>query len=323
MRRDTLLPMPPVAVDVDLNALSLSRLFELLMDEHAIAHLLDAAIEEDLGGVGDVTTESIIDPSRQARAEIVARTPGVIAGLPLVHHALTRFGMRENAFSSSKSDGTRCSDGQTIGVIKAPLAKILAAERTILNLLGHMSGVASMSRRFVDAAAELDVEICETRKTTPGLRHLQKYAVRCGGATLHRIGLYDAALYKDNHLAHIRTEELAARLTEAIRRLRANHRVRFVEVEVDTLEQFEQVLSMERGLVDYVLLDNMPTDQMRDAVALRNEHGSAIRLEASGRITIERLREVAETGVERISIGAMTHSAPVLDLGLDIRETAA
>jgi nicotinate-nucleotide pyrophosphorylase (carboxylating) len=308
--------------ELDLNALPLNRLFAELVNERYIARLLDAAIEDDLAGVGDITTESIIDADRTATARIISRSPGVLAGLSLVPHVLARFGIAADAFTPSTADGKRCSDGETIGVINAPLAKILTAERTMLNVLGHLSGIATMTRRFVDAVAELDVQICETRKTTPGLRLLQKYAVRCGGATLHRIGLYDAALYKDNHLSHIPTENLAATLSEAIRSLRARHRVRFVEVEVDTMEQFAQVLAMERGLVNYVLLDNMPIDMMREAVAMRNEHGSGIALEASGRVTLDRVREIAETGVERISVGAMTHSAAVLDLALDVENSA-
>lgn len=319
---DTLLGMSPVPTETDLNALTLDELFKVLVDGRVINHLLDVAVWEDLGEAGDITTKSIIEPKRSAQASIVARSPGVISGLPLVPHILKRFGISAEAFSSAASDGKRCNDDEVIGVIDAPLAKILTVERTLLNVLGHLSGVTTMARRFVDAVAELDVQICETRKTTPGLRHLQKYAARCGGVTLHRIGLYDAALYKDNHLAHIRTEALGAQLTEAVMRLREQHDVRFIEIEVDTLEQFEQVIAMQRGMIDFVLLDNMPLEQMREAVALRNEHGSAIRLEASGRITLDRIRAVAESGVERISVGAMTHSPPVLDLGLDIDTVA-
>ncbi len=295
----------------------LNAIIQPLIESGRVATLLDLAIEEDLGERGDITTRSIVELDRTGHAKLVARQSGVLAGIALVEKILERFRITEG-LSVKSADGDRISTGQTIAVIDGPLARILTAERTVLNVLGRLCGIATKTRRFVDAVAGTKAEICDTRKTTPGWRALEKYAVACGGGTLHRMGLYDAALYKDNHLAHIPLENLRSRLVQSARQARSHDRAKFVEVECDTLEQLEQVLGVERGLIDYVLLDNMSLEMMRDAVTMRNERGSAIQLEASGGIGLDTVRDVAETGVERISVGAMTHSASWLDFGLDI-----
>ncbi len=300
----------------------LEAIIEPLIASGRVSTLLDLAIEEDLGEQGDITTKSIVELDRTGHARLITRQPGVLAGIALVEKILDRFRITDG-LTLKAADGQRISTDQTLAVIDAPLARILTAERTVLNVLGRLCGVATKTRRFVDAVSGTKAEICDTRKTTPGWRALEKYAVACGGGTLHRMGLYDAALYKDNHLAHIPLENLRSRLVQSARQARSHYGATFVEVECDTLEQFEQVLGVERGLIDYVLLDNMSPDMMRDAVAMRNERGSAIQLEASGGIALDTVRAVAETGVERISVGAMTHSASWLDLSLDIESRTA
>jgi nicotinate-nucleotide pyrophosphorylase (carboxylating) len=222
-------------------------------------------------------------------------------------------------FMARVHDGDACKAGQTLATLEGPLRRMLGLERIILNFIGRCCGIASRTRDYVDAIKVTKAVICDTRKTTPGLRSLEKYSVRCGGGTLHRAGLYDAALYKDNHLAGIALEQLAQTLTSAIRSVRARHDVRFVEVEADSLEQFEALLSIEAGLIDIILLDNMKAAQLKKAVALRDKRMPQVKLEASGGITLDNVKTIAQTGVDRISIGAITHSAATLDLGLDIR----
>lgn len=310
----------------DFNALSLPELFQRLVAGAALERLIDLAIEEDLGhcGTGDITSESIIDPGMKGNGEFVARQGGVVAGLEVLPHMLARFD-RSCTFARSADDGQRVEMGSVLGVIEGSMLGILTSERTLLNLLGHLSGIATLARAYVDAVAGTRAVICETRKTTPGLRTLEKYAARCGGVTLHRIGLYDAALYKDNHLAHLEPDQWPAALTQAVKHVRESHNARFVEVEVDTLEQLDRVLSVanrpestDRGLIDCVLLDNMPRAVLRQAVRMRDECAPGVKLEASGGITLSNVRSIAETGVERISVGAITHSAPALDIALDI-----
>jgi nicotinate-nucleotide pyrophosphorylase (carboxylating) len=194
---------------------------------------------------------------------------------------------------------------------------LLTVERTLLNLISRMSGVATLTRAYVDKIIETRAVVCETRKTTPGLRSMEKYAARCGGAHLHRLGLHDAILIKDNHLEGVAPADLPAFLTDAISKARAACSLRFVEIEVDTIDQLEHLLRIPGGVIDIILLDNMPPDELQQAVTLRNAAKSAILLEASGGITFDTIRSVAETGVDRISIGALTHSAVSLDFGLD------
>jgi nicotinate-nucleotide pyrophosphorylase (carboxylating) len=213
------------------------------------------------------------------------------------------------------ADGDAVAPGQELAVITGPASSLLIGERTALNFLQRLSGIATLTRRFVDAVQGTKALICDTRKTTPAWRQLEKYAVRCGGGTNHRLGLYDQVLIKDNHIA------LSGRSIEAlVSQARSQVGPQFkIEVEVDTLDQLRSVLPLP---VDFILLDNMTAPQMRQAVALRNQlrPGGLPLLETSGGVTLQTVREFAETGVDRISVGALTHSAPSLDLALDIRE---
>ena len=306
---------------LDLNSLPLPRLFEELTTDGNHDRLLDAGIAEDLRPPGDITTQSIIEPGRFARAEITARIAGVAAGVEILPAIAARFGSID--VDVQVADGTPLEEGASLASLRGELAKILGAERIILNVLTRLSGIATLTRQYVEVVAGSRCLICDTRKTTPGMRALEKYAVRCGGGHLHRIGLFDAALFKDNHLAGIPQRELGATLASAIRTVRRRHEVRFVEIEVDTIEQLHIVLSMEqaeRGLVDIVLLDNMPDFKLLEAVQLRNQVAPRVLLECSGGVTLGRLPAIAATGVDRVSVGALTHSAVGLDIGLDIHE---
>jgi nicotinate-nucleotide pyrophosphorylase (carboxylating) len=302
---------------VDLNALSLQQLFEELISDGSLERAIGSAIREDLRQPGDITSRSIVPADATAEAAIVARSEGIVAGLALGSRVI---GDGSIAFNLQTNDGEPCSAGQTLAVMNGPLRRMLGLERIILNFIGRLCGIATATRAYVDAIKGTHAVVCDTRKTTPGLRSLEKYAVRCGGGTLHRTGLFDAALYKDNHLAGIAPEQLAETLAPAIRSVRTKHYVRFVEVEADSQGQVEALLSMEAGLIDIILLDNMTPAQLRKAVALRDKIAPEVRLEASGGVTLKNARTIAETGVDRISIGAITHSAPSLDIGLDITQ---
>ncbi len=248
---------------------------------------------------------------------MAAREAGVAAGLAAAEAILDTFDASVK-LELHLADGERLKPGARLGTLTGPLAGILAAERTLLNVLGRLSGVATLTKQYVDAVAGTKAVVCETRKTTPGMRSLEKYAVKCGGGTLHRLGLHDAVLFKDNHLAHVPPEKLGEVLACAIRRAKSEHELRFAEVEVDSMEQLRQVLTIDSGLVDMVLLDNMSMEDMTRAVEMRDKDVPGILLEASGGVTIETVRAIAVTGVDRISVGALTHSVRCLDLGLDI-----
>ncbi len=301
----------------DLNALSLSELFLALTADGSLDRLLCAARAEDLADSGDVTTQSIIHDEWDVRPAGVARQAGTIAGLAVIPRLLEVFEC-DVRFESVASDGEACAAGQVLWRLLGDLRPILAVERTMLNLIGRLSGIATLTRRYVDAIAGTTAVICDTRKTTPGMRFLEKYAIRCGGGTLHRLGLYDAVLFKDNHLQHLGPGEFAPTVAAAAKAARDRYDLRFVEVEIDTLEQLRLVLEIEPGLIDMVLLDNMSLDQMRDAVISRDKLAPDVLVEASGAITLDHVQAVAETGVDRISVGALTHSAPSLDVALDL-----
>jgi nicotinate-nucleotide pyrophosphorylase (carboxylating) len=305
-----------LALMIDLNALPLPELFRTLAQSGDVSRLISAAFAEDVGRAGDITTESLIDADVTAMAAIAVRASGVVAGHAVIEE-LSRHasGLK---FDIRCADSDRCTANATIATVRGPLREILGIERPMLNLLGHLSGIATLTRQYVIAITGTKAVICDTRKTTPGLRTLEKYAVRCGGGTLHRMGLSDAALYKDNHLATIPRGELATRLRTAITRLRASSDVRFVEVEVDCLEQMMDLLPLTNGFIDIMLLDNMPLEALQEAVKLRDARAPRLKLEASGGITLANVRDIAQTGVDRISVGAITHSAPWLDIGLDI-----
>ena len=272
--------------------------------------LAELAFLEDLGPTGDLTSLALIPADKIATAAFVARSVGVVAGLPAAAWVCTPFESRLN-FSPQIADGSTVERGTTLATVAGPLRSILAAERTALNFLQRLSGVASLTRKFVDAAAGYPTKILDTRKTTPGWRLLEKYAVRMGGGVNHRIGLYDGILIKDNHLAGLGGDVRKA--VELARTHRGNEGLP-VEVEVDTLDQLEMALV---ARADIVLLDNMTPDQMRVAVQRRDAVSPATKLEASGGVNLATVRDIAATGVDRISVGALTHSAPALDIGLD------
>ena len=265
------------------------------------------ALAEDLGLAGDLTTDATVSADATADAVIASRQVGVIAGLDLVEAAFAAMdpGVR---FERISADGARVKPGDVVARISGNARAILTGERVALNYLGRLSGIASLTQQYVDAISGTKAAIADTRKTTPGLRSFEKYAVRCGGGQNHRTGLFDAILIKDNHIV------AAGGVEAAIERARAyaGHMVK-IEVEVDTLEQLAQVL---KHKVDAVLLDNMAPEMLRAAV--RQVGGRAL-TEASGGVNLTTVRAIAETGVDLISVGALTHSAPVLDLGLDFK----
>ncbi len=264
-----------------------------------------AALLEDLGRAGDITTDAIVPPDLATRCVLRAREPGMVAGLDLARLAFSLVDPRLQ-FAVHCPDGTAITPGDRIASVSGPARGVLIGERVALNYLSHLSGIASATNRIVRAVAGTKARICDTRKTTPGLRAIQKYAVRVGGGSNHRFGLDDAVLIKDNHVA------IAGGVRIAIERARraVGHLVK-IEVEVDTLAQLEEALSVG---VDAVLLDNMDPPSLREAV--RMVGGRAI-TEASGRVTPETAPALAETGVDLISIGWLTHSVAVLDIGLD------
>jgi nicotinate-nucleotide pyrophosphorylase (carboxylating) len=276
----------------------------------ACCQLVNLALAEDLDGAGDVTSQATIPADLQGRAAFVARADGVVAGLPAAALVLAAVDARL-VFEGLVSDGTRVERGSRLASVAGPMRGILAAERTALNFLQRLSGVATQTARHVQTIAGLPGKILDTRKTTPGWRLLEKYAVRQGGGHNHRLGLYDGILVKDNHLAALGGQgDVWQRLAAAL----TGQRSLPVEIEVDTLEQLRRVLGLRPNVV---LLDNMPTDDMRAAVQLRDQTAPGVQLEASGGVTLATLRAIAETGVDRISVGALTHSAPALDIALD------
>lgn len=264
-----------------------------------------AALSEDLGRGGDITTNAIIDEDAWLTAALNARQVGVIAGIDFAEMAFDLVDPRVD-FQVYVSDGGLVEKGDSVAVIEGPARAILTAERVALNYMGHLSGIASTTRQIVDACAGTKARITCTRKTTPGLRAFEKYAVRCGGGFNHRFGLDDGLMIKDNHII------ACGGIAQAVARAKANvgHMVK-IELEVDTLAQLEEGLS---AGVDVILLDNMSPDLLRQAVKMID--GRAI-AEASGGVTLETAPAIAETGVDVISIGWLTHSAPCLDLGLD------
>jgi nicotinate-nucleotide pyrophosphorylase (carboxylating) len=288
--------------------------------------LIRLAVREDLDRVFDWTTVCLVPPEAVAQADIVSRRDGVVAGLRAAELALSE--MDANVvWNAVVDDGARISPGQVLATVSGPARSLLSSERILLNLIGRLSGVATLTRRYVDAVAGTGARIYDTRKTTPGWRRLEKYAVRLGGGHNHRTGLFDAILIKDNHLAlgaagqgadHLSPAQAVYRARELVESMAAAKSAEplIVEVEVDTLEQLTMVL--EEG-PDIVLLDNMPPDVLRQAVALRNRAASGVEIEASGGVTLESVAQIAATGVERISVGALTHSAASLDVGLDWR----
>jgi len=275
--------------------------------ESVARDIVARALAEDIGS-GDITTAATVAPDAECRAEIVAKAEGVIAGLGV---ARLVFGMLDPQieFHEVVADGGRVSEGVTVARLSGNTMAVLAAERTALNFLQRMSGIASLTAEYVEAAEGTDARVIDTRKTAPGLRLLDKYAVRMGGGRNHRVGLFDGVLIKDNHL------RAAGGVGEAVRRARkAAHHLVKVAVEVQTLEEVEEAVA---AGADVVLLDNMELDDIRQAVDLVS---GRCEIEVSGGVTLETVRALAECGVDYISAGALTHSAPALDLSLEIAD---
>jgi nicotinate-nucleotide pyrophosphorylase (carboxylating) len=278
---------------------------ELSLPRFLVEQAVAAALEEDLGSIGDITTNAIIPADAQGEASIIVRKPGVIAGLDLAEATFKSLDP-DVRFTRIVEDGSKVEAGGTIANVAGKSRALLTGERTALNFLGRLSGIATLTAAYVAAVEGTRAKIVETRKTTPGLRALEKYAVRCGGGMNHRFGLYDAVLVKDNHIA------AAGGLADALNALRTavGHLVK-IEVEVDTLDQLEEAL---RFPIDAVLLDNMDVGALKEAVALVK---GRVVTEASGGVTLENVGEIAKTGVDLISVGALTHSARSLDSSLE------
>ena len=252
----------------------------------------------------DVTSTATLDPETHLKGRLLAKEDGVVAGLPLAR-ALFRLVDERLTLTPRVEEGDRVEAGQTVAAVAGPGAPLLTAERPALNLVGRLSGIATLTRRFVDAVAHTGADILDTRKTLPGARRPNKYAVRQGGGRNHRLGLFDMVLIKDNHI------DGAGGITAAVERVRAEHGDRYpIEVEVKTLDELEEALALSP---DVILLDNMDLPTLREAVARTDD---SVPLEASGNVTLDTVASVAETGVDRISVGALTHSASTLDLSI-------
>jgi nicotinate-nucleotide pyrophosphorylase (carboxylating) len=267
-----------------------------------IETIVQRALEEDLP---DITSAAIFDPGEESRAHFLVKADGVVAGLP-VAEAVFRAIDPQSRFEAQKRDGDRVAVGNVIAEVEASVVALLAGERTALNFLQRASGIATMTRRFVDAVAGTGARIYDTRKTVPGLRLFDKYAVLAGGGENHRIGLHDMVLIKNNHI------DRSGSITAAVARVRRKSERHAVMIEVRSLAELEEARSLHP---DYILLDNMDTATMRAAV-LRT--AGAIPLEASGGVTLDSVRQIAETGVDRISVGALTHSVTALDISMRI-----
>ena len=267
--------------------------------------LIKRALAEDLQGGQDITSVATVSGSEKVVADFVSRKAGVVAGIDMASAVLEEVGLTD--IKVLVKDGASVKQGEVLMTVRGDTRAILLAERTALNFLGHLSGIATLTRTWVDAIAGTTCEIRDTRKTTPGMRLLEKYAVRMGGGTNHRMSLSDAALIKDNHIA------AAGSVAQAFSKVRAEFPTSEIEIEVDTLDQLREVLPLKP---DVVLLDNMSPAQCAEAVSIV---AGATKLEASGGISLEYAKAYASTGVNFLAIGALTHSAPVFDIGLDMR----
>lgn len=284
----------------------LSKSYPAQLPRHLVERAVAAALEEDLGLAGDLTSQATLSPHASASASLSAREPGVIAGLDLARTAFSLVGEGVD-FVTHVQDGDRIAAGTCVANVYGPARLVMSAERVALNFLNSLSGVATLTRTFADAIEGTGARICDTRKTTPGLRAFQKYAVRCGGGANHRYALDDAILIKDNHIAVAGGVTAALKAAEAF----AGHLVA-IEIEVTTLDELEEAL---KAGASAVLLDNMDVEKLRKAVAL---NAGRARLEASGNVKLDRVRAIAETGIDFISTSQITMAAPPLDLGLDV-----
>ncbi|MEM9284106.1 MAG: carboxylating nicotinate-nucleotide diphosphorylase [Verrucomicrobiota bacterium] len=279
--------------------------------------LIAQALEEDLEEIGDLTSQHFVDPDHHSTGLVIPREVVVVSGLE-VAEAVCRQVDANLQFTPSAKDGDLAPIGSTIAKITGLTRSILTAERTLLNFLQRLSGIATVTSRFVDAIRGTNATLLDTRKTTPGWRSLEKAAVVHGGASNHRIGLYDAVMVKDNHLA---ANLNPVNLKERVQAFATQHPGVKIEVEADRLDQVEAFLSIES--IDVILLDNMTNEQLREAVRMRDSNASKILLEASGGVTLETVQAIAETGVDLISVGALTHSVRSVDLGLDLESDSS
>lgn len=283
----------------------------LAPERSAAQTLIELAFAEDLDSHGDLTCAALIRPDEQAVVQVVARSAGILSGSPVGQMAFAHLDP-DVMWESNRRDGDLVSRGTIVATVSGRLRSLLTGERTMLNFMTHLSGVATVTRQFVDAVQGTRAKILDTRKTFPGWRLLEKYAVRCGGGTNHRMGLYDGVLIKDNHIAAWSESSSIAAAVETARQC-APPGVS-IEVEVDSIEQLHDAI---QGHPDIVLLDNMDLESLRESVAVRDRLAPKISLEASGGVTLATVTAIAQTGVERISVGALTHSAPALDLAFD------
>ncbi len=292
--------------------------------EEDCRQIVRLAVREDLDRLFDWTTLALVPTGATAQAAIVARQAGVACGLRAAELAISEMDVTIQ-LAPQVSDGDAIAAGQTLATLRGPARSLLTSERILLNLIGRLSGIATLARTYVDAVRGTKARIYDTRKTTPGWRRLEKYAVHCGGASNHRTGLFDAILIKDNHLAlaahaqgtgHLTAAEAVRRARDFVDTMTAGQRgiPLVIEVEVDTFEQLVEVLPENP---DLVLLDNMSVEQLTHAVALRDSAAPSVELEASGGVNLKTVAGIAASGVERISVGALTHSAISLDVGLD------
>jgi nicotinate-nucleotide pyrophosphorylase (carboxylating) len=272
------------------------------MDMRDIDQIVRRALDEDLP---DITSEAIFGPSDRGRAKFLVKAAGILAGLEFAAATFAAIDP-SSSFDGKRNDGDAVEPGDVVAEVDASVIALLAGERTTLNLMQRASGIATTTRRYVDAIRGTKAKIYDTRKTAPGLRALDKYAVRCGGGENHRLGLYDMFLIKNNHI------DRAGSITSAVERIRSRKMTQKIMVEVRDFAELEEALALRP---DFILLDNMPPAQMREAV---ERIAGAVPLEASGGITLDNVREIAETGVDRISIGALTHSVVALDISMRI-----
>lgn len=281
------------------------------LDMADVRRVVDTALAEDLRYGPDVTTEATVPADAVAVAELATRRPGAIAGIPVALVVFEAVLGGQVEVLDQVADGTRLPAGGVALVLRGPVRGLLTAERTALNLVCHLSGVATATARWVDAVSGTGCAVRDSRKTLPGLRSLQKYAVRCGGGANHRLGLGDAVLIKDNHVL------AAGGVARALAAVRAHAPTLPCEVEVDTLDQLDAALA---AGADEILLDNFTPEQCAAAVRRRDDRSPKTKLESSGGLTLDVARAYAETGVDYLAVGALTHSAPALDLGLDLRQ---
>ncbi|MCX7919335.1 MAG: carboxylating nicotinate-nucleotide diphosphorylase [bacterium] len=278
--------------------------FNQSVNQKEVKRLIAAALSEDIGS-GDITTSSIVSDTTLCTAQLVAKSAGIIAGLPLLPLILGQ----KATYTFYVNDGAKLKPGSVIAEIESPANLLLSRERVLLNFIQRLSGIATLTRRYVDAVNPYPVKILDTRKTTPLLRSLEKYAVRVGGGYNHRFGLYDQILIKDNHIA------IAGSITEAVARVRKSVKKKNFLIEVET-KNLKEVQEAMKARVDIIMLDNMPIPKIKEAVNLIREQAL---IEVSGGVTLKTVRAIAKTGVDMISVGALTHSSPALDISLEIQ----